>query len=707
LGTLAAIGAGAVQSEGTSNDISGIVNGHVVQARDIGTLNLLPPPVPVPPSWQVLPEDPGFTNRTYELDHLRSVFERVALAPLALMFLLIGPSGVGKTNLSRRFATQVRDRFPDGGYHVCLSDYRTSGGAVDLGAVFGALLIALGVAETAVPATAAARKSMYRGKMRDLKALVVIDDAEFAGQVSVLAPGEHGAVVVTSQRKLPELRGECTVALEVGPLVGPEGVALIVKQIGAERVEAEPGAAAELVELCEGLPVLLRVVCAQLVLRPRRRLSEIAARLRDTAARSQALERAGAFAALDFTYAELPEQAARLYRVLGMMPGTDTSSVALALAIGVTEAETEEGLDDLVEANLVEDIGAGRYSAHAMIRLHSSYLAKRAFSEPEQSTLLRRVVEWYLACGQAADLRLAPVRLRLPGAVGVTVEGQPVPAFADDRAALNWLECEHSALLGCVRIAAAHRWDEVVWSLCDPLWALYQNHKHYAAWTEAFTLAIEAGERAGQRWVCARLRCLLARAYIELAEFDTASTCLEPALALARLEGDRQLEASVLEFTGIVALESGRHTDALELFATARAQLAEGEQTPDAQRADLILRYLTARALTAGGQAGDAVELLEVAYLKAGSSDSRLAGQVRFAWIEALLALGQARQAQDLAAVAVAEAGHRGVPVEQIRALRLLASAFKTAGDHELAAQYQERADALQKGLEASSSAGS
>jgi tetratricopeptide (TPR) repeat protein len=351
----------------------------------------------------------------------------------------------------------------------------------------------------------------------------------------------------------------------------------------------------------------------------------------------------------------------------------------------------------------VDEVDDGRFTAHSMIRMHAVHVAERSSSESERASRLRRVVDWYLASGQAADRRVTPQRLRLPGAAVSAPAGSAVPELADDREALDWLEREHGALLGCVRIAAEHQWDEMVWLLCDPLWALYQSHKHYAAWVEAFTRAIEAAERAGRGWVCARLRCLLSRAYTELGQFEQAADCLGPALDLARLERDRQLEASVVEFTGIVALRAGRNAEALEQFGTARAVLADGEQTPDARRADLILRYQSARAHTAEGRAATAISMLEAAYPEASASDARLAGQVRFALVEALLQAGDAQRARDLAAEAVAEAGRRAVPVEQVRALRLLGRAFADLGDAAMAEQYTAHADALQQGLEGSS----
>jgi hypothetical protein len=99
--------------------------------------------------------------------------------------------------------------------------------------------------------------------------------------------------------------------------------------------------------------------------------------------------------------------------------------------------------------------------------------------------------------------------------------------------------------------------------------------------------------------------------------------------------------------------------------------------------------------------------MLEAAYPEASASDARLAGQVRFALVEALLRLGHPQRARDLAAEAVAEAGRRAVPVAQVRALRLLGQASAALGDAEAAERCAAHADALQLGLEGESGAGS
>jgi tetratricopeptide (TPR) repeat protein len=506
---------------------------------------------------------------------------------------------------------------------------------------------------------------------------------------------------------LEQWRGSGTVVEEIGPLDDRAALELLSDHIGRERVEAEPSAAAELAKWCAGVPVLLRAVGGYLVLRRRCRLEDAVGLMRDSRERSRVFGRGDAFTVLDVVFAQLPEPAGPAYRALGVVPAAEMSAGAVAVAAGIDSSQARIGLDVLVEANLLEDLGAGRFAVHAMLRAHAEHLVTRAYSEAERTATARRVVEWYLACAQAADRAVAAERIRLPGAVMQASDDVPALRFADDRAALDWLETEHAALLGCLRIAAEHQWDELVWQLCDPLWALNQSHRHPAAWIEALNQGIEAGKRASNHWVGARLRCLLSRCHVELKQYDRAAAALDGALDLARLSGDVMLEASTLEFAGVVERDAGRPGAALELFDAGRQVLAGLEPGPGPQRADLILRYHTGKALTALGRIDEARTVLEAAYPEAQLGDARLAGRVRLALIAALLAGFEPARARDLAASALDEASRRRVPEERINALRILARSCEALGERDSAEGYAAEANTIERALQGWSSVAS
>src|SRR5204863_335522 len=95
------------------------------------------------------------------------------------------------------------------------------------------------------------------------------DDAADEAQVAPLLPGSDTcSVLVTSRSRMTALDGARYV--ELGALPAAEGVALLTRIVGHDRVAAEPDVAAQLVTRCGGLPLeerdgaLRRVMAASL-----------------------------------------------------------------------------------------------------------------------------------------------------------------------------------------------------------------------------------------------------------------------------------------------------------------------------------------------------------------------------------------------------------------------------------------------------------
>ena len=147
---------------------------------------------------------------------------------------------------------------------------------------------------------------------------------------------------------------------------------------------------------------------------------------------STQLEDAGAFAVLDESIVELGSNAARIYRVATLMPGTHLTAQVLAAVLGISEADAGNALGELADANLVQKRRGDRFAPHSMIRTQSAYLAEREFTAVARTAIKLRAVAWYLARGQAADRKLSADRLRLPGCAPEAPD--PLPPFADDSA---------------------------------------------------------------------------------------------------------------------------------------------------------------------------------------------------------------------------------------------------------------------------------
>jgi NB-ARC domain-containing protein len=169
---------------------------------------------------------------------------------------------------------------------------------------------------------------LYRSVLAGRRVLIVLDNACDADQVRPLLPGSSGClVVVTSRSQLASLvaaEGADPVMLDV--LSQEEALGLLERRIGTGRLAAELAAATELTALCAGLPLALAIAAARAALHPGLPLAALVTELRDAADRLDALDggdAASVRAVFSWSYQQLPESAARVFRLLGVHPGPD------------------------------------------------------------------------------------------------------------------------------------------------------------------------------------------------------------------------------------------------------------------------------------------------------------------------------------------------------------------------------------------------
>ncbi|MFI1659886.1 NB-ARC domain-containing protein [Streptomyces sp. NPDC020472] len=133
-------------------------------------------------------------------------------------------------------------------------------------------LPAFGVPLDRVPESANGSDALFRSLAADRRLLVVLDNARDSEQVRPLLPsGRHCVTVVTSRHRLPGLIVTDTARPVAVDVFGPQDATMLLAAVlGTERVVAEPAAARRLAELCDGLPLALRVVAARLTPDPTR-----------------------------------------------------------------------------------------------------------------------------------------------------------------------------------------------------------------------------------------------------------------------------------------------------------------------------------------------------------------------------------------------------------------------------------------------------
>ncbi|GIG62081.1 SARP family transcriptional regulator [Longispora fulva] len=518
------------------------------------TLDRTGPARPVPAQLPATGSD--FTGRADELRALDLLLPEHGAGDPVVISAIDGRGGVGKTALAVHWAHRVRDLFPDGQLYVNLHGYSTVP-AVRPVDVLARFLRALGTAPDQIPAGLEEASALYRSLLADARVLVLLDNAHHADQVRPLLPGGAGSLALVTSRdrltSLTALDGARRLALDV--LSPAEGLALLGRIIGAHRVAAEPGPAAELVALCGHLPLAVRIAAAHLADQPDRALAAHNASLRHgdrlTGLEIPGEDRASIRAVFSWSYTALEPGAARLFRLLGLVPGPDFTVAAVAALAGLAAADAARLLDRLVAAHLVDELADGRYTLHDLVRI---FAAERAHAEEPaaaRDTATEHLHDWYVRIADHAGNRLYPQARRLPVPHPAGEADNPFP---DNAAALAALDAELPNLIAATRRGP----DRAVWRITDALRGYIWLRKSAADWVSVATTAVTAADRSGDTLARAAAQFALGVALAAASDPTTAHGHFARAARLSARCGWRDGQIAALSSCGATSVEAGQ-----------------------------------------------------------------------------------------------------------------------------------------------------
>jgi tetratricopeptide (TPR) repeat protein len=595
-----------------NNDMSGEVSGGLVQALRIdgGVKIINHAPLPSVDIPRQLPPRRQFVNRETERDFL----QRVVLGELDVPRLVVvtGVGGVGKTALAAEVAHAVSDHFPDGQLHADLGAFSPTGSAssTDLLAEF---LFAMGLPAQHVPSTMAGRLASYRSRTAGRRLLVMLDDAATAGQVRPLIPASpHSAILITSRTRLGELAIDGARHVSLQGLQHEHAIGLLDAVLGVPVVAAERTAAEQIVGLCHRLPLALMVAAGLVATRSSRSLTSIAA---DLAARnsviSLSLGEISIRGVIDVSYDELSPRAGAIYHAMALHPGRFSAEV-VAAAFRRTVADVQPPLEELVEANLLQDDATGRYMFHDLVREHAVEQSASAMSDRQRATVLFAIAHYYRDRSMAADIAIRPTQHKVAsGYNDVSFR------FSDSNEAMEWFRRDRDAVLGTLRVAVTREWDsDIAWSLAEPLWTLLQHDGHYGLVLETQNLGAQDAHRRAHHFEAVAL-ARKAHALRHLGRYDEAKSWCTLALDLVETHVG-QWSASACEWIESVAVQGRGH--AAEGTGDLTAALVDYQRS---------LQIEQRRAVANPGSTGYgvALRLRDIAWVHARRGDAALAHQ--------------------------------------------------------------------------------
>ncbi|WP_329310632.1 AfsR/SARP family transcriptional regulator [Streptomyces sp. NBC_01262] len=528
---------------------------------------------------QQLPPAPGdFVGRERLRERLR-----LALRPsgeAVALTVLSGIGGVGKTALALRVAHGIRGDYPDGQLYV---DLRGDGGQpADPADVTVDFLLALGMPAAAIPATPTARAGAYRTLTADRRILVLLDNASDTAQVTPLLPGTPGnaALITTRHRSLVP---PGATRFEVPVPDQEEAVAMLGRFTGDAEIAAAPELAVELVHACGQLPLALRIIGARAAARPGRGLGAQLLRLRAEESRLDELRAGGMSVEATFQvgYRALAPDRARAMRLCALLDAADFPVAVAAVLLDRPEQETEEQLEHLVEAGLLEPHSADRYRFHDLVRAFAARRADREDPVADREAALVRLTMFL-----HATLLQAMSATERAGSLSVHLFSVPLTGlrFADAEEARAWLLAEHTLLVSVFSrvlrdIPDASRLVVAALSVIASS-GLFAGPAHQRELERITDQAVTAAELADDPAWQAQTRHIRAWLAFIRGDLAAAEKDLRKAIRRGRAVDDPVTFFMSARLLSVVLADQGRTAEAVEFFAESEA-VAGAEDDPN------------------------------------------------------------------------------------------------------------------------------
>ena len=523
----------------TSGDRGVGIGGNVTNSK-IYTGDVFEAPDAVTTSLHQLRAPVGdFVGREREIDTLINALRRESRACITG---ISGMGGIGKTELALLVAERLRDNYPDAQFFINLqgTDANPRSPQEALAICIRAFL----GPEAKLPEDPEQLSHLYRSELSGKRVLLLLDNASDSAQVRPLLPPTRCAVLITSRHSVA-LPGMTPLTLY--PLTEEEA-----RQLLSEIAPRSESAAEQICKLCGYLPLALRAAGSLLAITADLDPIDYAAQLQDERSRLERIGTEGVeidvAASFNLSYARLPSEAARVFRLLSVFPATFD---AVAEEIVCDDAGHVQ-LSDLVKRSLVlYDESTKRYRLHDLARL----FAATKLSAEERAVGQKRFATHY------KDVLAAAQKLYLEGGESL-LRGLALFDF-------EWgnIQAGHAWVVAQIDTADA---DVARLGMAYPrasyLLSLRQHPREQISWLEiALAVARRLQDRKGEGATLGNLGV----AYKNLGETSRSIQVHEQRLTIARDIGDRRGEGNALGNLGVAYSNLGETSRAIQFFEQA------------------------------------------------------------------------------------------------------------------------------------------
>jgi tetratricopeptide (TPR) repeat protein/transcriptional regulator with XRE-family HTH domain len=516
-----------------------------------------------------------FVGRKSDLDQL---IDAVTNGGVVGIYAIDGMAGIGKSAFAVHAAHMLEQRFPHGQIFLPLHAHTPGHQPVGPIDALASLLLTTGVAAHQIPARLEERAGLWRAHMTGKKILLLLDDAASHEQVRPLLPGtQECLVLITSRRHLTALEDATSICLDALP---PDEAASLLIWL-ADRRDLDPAdpAVQKINELCGHLPLAIGMLARRLHHHPKWTLAGLADYLGAAHSRLELMqaENLSVAAAFDLSYRDLTDDQQRLFRRLGLHPGTDIDSYAAAAIDDISVSVARRQLDELFDQHLITEPVSGRYRMHALIREHARALTLTDRTV-ETETAVGRLVDYYVKAVEAVGRhfqRGAPVSRAKPS---------QVPQLATLAEAAKWMEAERANLHAVVDLAELRKWPAPAIAIATSMSEFLRTHGHWTQMTIIHLTALDTAHQAG--YTEGEVVALTSLGLVQrlTGDYTAAANTLARALDLCVKLEDQRGQANVLVVLGVLQrLTVGFPTAtttlsrALELYRSCRDGLGQAD----------------------------------------------------------------------------------------------------------------------------------
>lgn len=523
----------------TTHNTAGAVWGTLIQANQVNLRT--PEPQHLPP--QQLPAPRRFFDRAQPHAYLDRAWN-TRHGPL--WAAVEGSSGIGKTAFVTDWAHRHPDRWPDGWVYADLAHS-------DPDTVLRGWLTAVGC--TSPPERSEALYALWRTITAHKRLLAVLDNTTQTTTESILPllpTGASCAGVVIGHHGLTELIAHGARLVRLAPLA-PQIVHALISHLVDHPVPASVLNAA--VNNASGSPLIAALSAVLLSQTPRTTLDQFApSPEKDSLVNDHVTQ----------ILNNLPKATAHAATLLAVHPGPNLTPELAGSLLETALHRAQSTLDDLVKAELLTDLGQGRYAPHHLV--HPALVNQ--LTSTDRTRVVDRLCAHYRLRTAAMDLAINPWRWRVDEkAIAQVREADPVWfATADD--ALAWGDHELPNVLAVARMVSNLGGRPFLWQVSDHLGTYVVKRKPMAPARELYQLGLEQAQAETN---LPALGLMFQRVCAVAPDRAATREHAEHALEVDRQAGHQQGVASALETLGGAYRASG------ELEAAAEA-LIESER---------------------------------------------------------------------------------------------------------------------------------